>query len=86
MQIAINPNIYGAAQVYAEKRGVDLSAVIEDFLVRYVHPEQEPAPQIRRSLKEFTPRVASLVTGRRWELTDEQLEQMRMEYIAEKYK
>ena len=37
MQIAINPTLYGSAQSYAQKRGLDLSAIIEGFLERLIN-------------------------------------------------
>ena len=36
MQIAINPTLYGSAQVYAEQRGLNLSVIIENFLERLI--------------------------------------------------
>lgn len=36
MQVAINGNIYSQAQMYAQERGQDLSAMIENFLRSYI--------------------------------------------------
>ncbi len=45
MQIAINPTVYGSAQLYAEKRGLDLSAIIESFLERLISSQEVSAQQ-----------------------------------------
>ena len=41
MQVAINPNLYGTAQAYAERRGLDITAVIEGFLERFVSEKED---------------------------------------------
>lgn len=41
MQIAINPTLYSSAQIYAEKKGLDLTAVVEKFLERFVDSSKE---------------------------------------------
>lgn len=45
MQIAINPTLYGSAQSYAQKRGLDLSAIIEGFLERLINNQDTTAQQ-----------------------------------------
>jgi len=45
MQIAINPTLYGSAQTYAEKRGLDLSAIIEKFLERLISSQETTTEQ-----------------------------------------
>lgn len=45
MQIAINPTLYGSAQVYAEKRGLNLSVIIENFLERLISSQDATAEQ-----------------------------------------
>lgn len=40
MQVAINPNLYGSAQAYAEKRGLNITVVIENFLKRLIHENE----------------------------------------------
>ena len=52
MQVTINPNIYGPAQLYAERRGLDLTAVIEDFLVRFMASDEDVDEIIRKYLEE----------------------------------
>ena len=36
MEVAINTGIYQQAQAYAQKQGLNLNAVIENFLVRFI--------------------------------------------------
>lgn len=52
MQVTINPNIYGQAQLYAERRGLDLTAVIEDFLVKFMASDEDVDEIIRKYLEE----------------------------------
>lgn len=52
MQVTINPNIYGPAQLYAERRGLDLTAVIEDFLVKFMASDEDVDEIIRKYLEE----------------------------------
>ncbi len=54
MEITINNNIYKQAHDYAEKHGLNLSTVIENFLLRFIGknqgPDEEPIPDIVLSL------------------------------------
>ena len=54
MQIAINPTLYGSAQTYAERRGLNLSELIENFLQRLVMSQdakdEQAVPDIVLSL------------------------------------
>ena len=54
MQIAINPTLYGSAQTYAERRGLNLSELIENFLQRLVMSQdakdEQSVPDIVLSL------------------------------------
>ena len=45
MQIAINPALYGSAQTYADKQGLNLTAMIEDFLWQFVAPATNVAAE-----------------------------------------
>lgn len=45
MQIAINPNLYGSAEQYAEQRGLNLPTVIEKFLERFISSKDTAADQ-----------------------------------------
>ncbi len=55
MELAINNNIYSQALQYANRRGLNLSTVIENFLVQLVSKseskkKEEPLPDIVLSL------------------------------------
>ena len=55
MEIAINNNIYQQASDYAQQQGLNITAVIENFLVRFigrskVAQQQERIPDIVLSL------------------------------------
>lgn len=54
MQIAINPNVYIPAQAFAQKQGLDLTSVIEKFLIRYIRENEQtverPVPDVVLSL------------------------------------
>ena len=54
MEVAINPNIYRPAQIYAQKHGLNLTSVIENFLLRFAQgnkTETEPVvPDVVLSL------------------------------------
>ena len=54
MQVAINPNLYDTAQVYAEQQGLNLTTLIECFLERFVHSKEvareEEVPDVVLSL------------------------------------
>jgi hypothetical protein len=54
MQVAINPDLYGTAQMYAEKKGLNLTTLIEDFLVRFISTKEtskeEEVPDVVLSL------------------------------------
>ena len=43
MQVAISNNIYTQAQMYAERKGQDLSAMIERYLLLYIQRNNEAA-------------------------------------------
>ena len=99
MQVAINPSLYGTAQIYAEQKGVNLSVMIENFLERFINKEKAKAKEqeipdmvvsllgaSHEQIPGITPKVARLRTGHSWNVTDEELKNMRYEYLMEKYK
>ena len=45
MQVAINPNVYGTAQMYAEQQGLNLAEMIENFLERFITKEEAKAKE-----------------------------------------
>jgi len=81
MQIAINPTLYGTAQVYAEKRGLNLSKLIEDFLRIFVRNQEQateqPVPDIVLSL---------LGAGQQTSADDLNGHEAYYQYLEEKYK
>ena len=54
MQIAINPNVYIPAQTFAQQQGLNLTSVIENFLIRFVRENkqavEQPVPDVVLSL------------------------------------
>ena len=99
MDVAINPSLYGTAQSYAEQKGLNLTLMIENFLERFIKKEvvkakEQELPDVVVSLlgtahgqmEGITPKVARLRTGHSWNVTDEELKNMRYEYLLEKYK
>ena len=86
MQIAINPNIYGSAQIYAERRGLNLTTMIENFLVQLISSAKEYSQERKPRTIKITPTVARLKTGHSWNVSDEELDKIRYDYLMEKYK
>ena len=82
MQVAINPSLYDTAQIYAERQGINMTMLIENFLERYIQSKEE----VSNAPISITPRVARLKTGHSWNITDEELDNARYEYLMEKYK
>ena len=81
MQVAINPDLYGSAQVYAEKQGLNLTTLIEDFLVRFISTKET-------STEEEVPDVVlSLLGAANGQITNEDLNGRKAYYqhIEEKY-
>ena len=53
MQIAIDPNLYSTAQMYAERQGRNLNTVIEHYLEWFIRKEEtaeQDFPDVVRSL------------------------------------
>ena len=54
MEVAINNNIYQQAQDYAQKQGLSLATLIEEFLMRYIRlnktDDGQPVPDVVLSL------------------------------------
>lgn len=83
MQIAINPNLYGTAQTYAEQKGLDLTLMIENFLKRFI--SKEKAKSQEQDLPDI---VAGLLGAAHGEVAEEDLngKEAYYQYIEEKYK
>jgi len=45
MQIAINPSLYGSAEMYAQKQGINVSELIERFLERFISSQRTDTEQ-----------------------------------------
>lgn len=80
MQVAINPNVYKQAQAYAQEHGLNLTNIIENFLMQFIGQNkaiEQPVPDV----------VLSLIgTGK--PLADDDLNgrEAYYQYIEEKYK
>ena len=85
MQVAINPTLYGDARVFAEKRGLNINQMIDDFLVNFVQNISKTEEKEKTRTIEISPRVASLLTWYSWDVSDEELDDMRYKYLAEKF-
>ena len=86
MQIAINPDIYGPAQSYAEREGLNLTTIIEDFLVHFISSSKKHMETTKPNEIEITPGAAWCRRGNPWKASDEEVDNMIREYILEKYK
>lgn len=86
MQIAINPNIYGSAQIYAERKGLNLTTVIENFLVQFMSSAKEQTIEKKHREIEITPGAAWFEHNKPLNITDEEVDKIRYEHIMEKYK
>ena len=83
MQIAINPNLYGTAQAYAEQKGLDLTLMIENFLKRFISKEKSKTQE-----QDLPDIVASLLGAAQGEVADDDVngKEAYYQYIEEKYK
>ena len=86
MQVAINPTLYGDAQIFAESQGLNINHMINDFLADYVQSISKAEKKEQKRANEISPRVASLLSGHSWNISDEELDDARYKYLAEKYK
>ncbi|MBQ9522707.1 MAG: hypothetical protein IJR74_02675 [Paludibacteraceae bacterium] len=81
MQVAINPNLYGTAQIYAEQRGLDLAAMIERYLERFIKSEKV-------ATEEAVPDVVLSLLGAGSSVAEDDLNarEAYYQYLEEKYK
>ena len=86
MQVAINPTLYGDAQLFAEKRGLNINQMIDEFLANFVRSISKNEDKEQKRAIEVSPRVANLLSGHSWDISDVELDDMRYKYLAEKYK
>ena len=83
MQVAINSNLYGTAQAYAEQKGLDLTLMIENFLKRFISKEKSKTQE-----QDLPDIVASLLGAAQGEVADDDVngKEAYYQYIEEKYK
>jgi hypothetical protein len=60
--------------------------MIENFLVQLMSSTKEQTIEKKPRTIKITPTVARLRTGHSWNVSDEELDKMRYEYLMEKYK
>ena len=81
MDVAINNNIYQQASAYAQKQGLSLTSVIENFLMRFIVSNQsateQPVPDVVLSLLGAGEPVAE---------DDINAREAYQQYLEEKYK
>lgn len=79
-EVNINHNIYKKALFYAQKQGLDLNSIIEDFLLRLVAQNQQS--------DEVIPDVVLSLLGAGIPISDDDLNgrEAYYQYLEEKYK
>ena len=82
MQVAINPNLYGTAQTYAEQKGLDLAVLIEDYLKKFI--KQEEAKAEEQELPDVVIRLLGS-TGGQLEADDLNGRRAYYKHVEEKY-
>lgn len=82
MEVAINNNIYKQASDFAEKQGLNLTSVIEDFLKRFIIRSKTAAS------KQEIPDVVKSLLGAGEIIADDDLDarESYYKYLEEKYK
>ena len=81
MEVAINSQLYQQASTYAQQRGLNLTSVIENFLVRFVGTSKNAADQT-------IPDVVKSLLGAGEKVSEDDLNarEAYYEYLEEKYK
>lgn len=86
--LKINDSVLEKAMTYANQRGVNLSAVVEDFLFRLASgPNAKAADDIqkRKASRQLPERFKSL-KGSLADADKGDIEDVRLKYLLEKYK
>ena len=86
MQVAINPTLYSDAQVFSKRRGLNFKQMIENILANFVQSISKDKEKAQKRSIKVSPRVANLLSGHSWDIPDEDLDDIRYKYLAEKYK
>lgn len=81
MEVAINNNIYQKAQTYAQQQGLNLTTVIESFLMHFISKSKATAEQP-------IPDVVLSLLGAGAPIDDDDLNGRKAysQYLEEKYK
>jgi antitoxin component of RelBE/YafQ-DinJ toxin-antitoxin module len=81
MEVVIDSKIYQQASTYAQQQGLNLTSVIENFLVRFVGREKDPTEQA-------IPDVVLSLLGAGEKVAEDDLNarEAYYEYLEEKYK
>lgn len=80
MEIVINPTLYGSAQTYAEKRGLNLQELVENFLQRLVTSQEVQEDQ---SVSDIV--LSLLGAGEQTKADDLNGRKAYYQYLEEKY-
>ena len=81
MEVVINSRLYQQASAYAQKRGLNLTSVIENFLIRFVGTSKDATEQ------EIPDVVQSLLgAGEKIAEDDMNAREAYYEYLEDKYK
>ena len=82
MDVAINNNIYKQASAYAQQQGLNLTSVIEDFLVRFIRRNKSAATE------QTVPDIVLSLLGAGESLAEDDLNgrEAYQQYLEEKYK
>lgn len=82
MDVAINNNIYKQASAYAQQQGLNLTSVIEDFLVRFIRRNKSAATE------QTVPDIVLSLLGAGEPFAEDDLNgrEAYQQYLEEKYK
>ena len=81
MEVAINSQLYQQASTYAQQQGLNITSVIENFLVRFVGSS-------KKTTEQAVPDVVLSLLGAGESVADEDLNarEAYYDYLEEKYK
>ena len=82
MDVAINNNIYKQASAYAQQQGLNLTSVIEDFLVSFIRRNKSAATE------QTVPDIVLSLLGAGEPFAEDDLNgrEAYQQYLEEKYK
>ena len=84
--LKINDSVLEKAITYANQRGVNLSAVVEDFLFKLASgPNAKEADDVQKRKRQLPERFKSL-KGSLADADKGDIEDVRLKYLLEKYK